>query len=1092
MKNGFEESQCFYRRDSRYLRNGRRMQLQEDGEVTDDDDHTAAGPVNMVQISGGIKEVEVNEKAVAEVCQTYLTYRKKLRNPQDPQMSEVPQVLLEEEQVKYDVLAHLKKIPALLSVYDAVKMSPELRKSLIYALSKPEDFRKEIEGRNQEKATTCMAMVTFGDKDMCAEMTDHNQPLFITGLIHDVKISRILVDGGSANEQRPMGKIELRTKFRDIEESTEFLVIDVDTSYNALLGRPWMHNHHTVPSTYHQCIKYPLPSPKKEGTIVADNDPFGEVEAYYADARFYTKTSQRKEKDVKKSEDTPNVKDVLESTPVSTKRTFRYVPKSERKLGEKALAPINPILDLKGEFTLPLRKTECTYVEKYNKIVVPSKGKGSKPIIFHSLGDVEQKVKVEQMPEENISSFEKPTFSAKITQMLVKVGLDPGFIREVQYPTWLANIVPVKKKNGQIRVCIDFRDLNEACPKDDFLLPITELLVDATTGYETLSFMDGYSGYNQIRIAPEDEEMTAFRTSRGVFYYKVMPFGLKNAGATYQRAMTVIFGDMLHDTIECYVDDLVVKTREKENHVEDLRKIFEHLRRYKLKMNPLKCAFGVSSGKFLGFVVQNKGIEIDPTKIKAIAEMPPPRNLRELKGLQGRLAYIRRFISNLAGRCMPFSRLMKKGVPFEWDQQCQNAFNSIKEYLLKPPVLMSPIKGKPLLLYITALDGSLGALLAQHNEHRKENALYYLSRTLVGAEVNYSPIEKTCLALVFALQKLKHYVLEHEVKLISRADPVKYILSRPILSGKIAKWAVILQQFAIEYVPQRAVKGQALADFWAAHPIPDDSPLVTDLPDEEVMQVEIQKGWEMYFDGASRSPDGKKQENPKNNKVGIGIVFVTPDNAIITHSFALSEGCSDNEAEYEAVIAGLELALQIPIDELSMYGDSELVVKQLRGEYIVKKTSLIPYHERADQLLSQFRKTHIFHVKRRTNARADSLASLAASLTLPDSKTITITVGERRVLQPLKEVSDLVPILVVTMKGENEEDWREPFIAYLQHGRLPEDKVKRIEVKRRATKFVLWKDGTLYKRSLDGMFMRCIAKKCIQEFRVSRELVQNS
>ncbi|GMP56888.1 hypothetical protein CsSME_00021196 [Camellia sinensis var. sinensis] len=306
-------------------------------------------------------------------------------------------------------------------------------------------------------------------------------------------------------------------------------------------------------------------------------------------------------------------------------------------------------------------------------------------------------------------------------------------------------------------------------------------------------------------------------------------------------------------------------------------------------------------------------------------------------------------------------------------------------------------------------------------------------------------------------------------KLISRADPLKYILSRPILSGKIEKWVVILQQFAIEYVFQRAVKGQALADCLAAHPIPDNSPLVTDLPDEEVMQVEIQKGWEMYFDGASRSPDGKKQENPKNNKVGIGIVFVTPDNAIITHSFALSEGCSNNEAEYETVIAGLELALQIPIEELSIYGDSELVVKQLCGEYIVKKTSLIPYHERVDQLLSQFRKTHIFHVKRRTNARADSLASLAASLILPESKTITITVGERRVLQPLKKVSDLVPILVVTTKGESEEDWREPFIAYLQHSRLPEDKVKRIEVRCRATNSSCGRMG--YTK---GLWIECI------------------
>ncbi|XP_058221003.1 uncharacterized protein LOC131331154 [Rhododendron vialii] len=496
-------------------------------------------------------------------------------------------------------------------------------------------------------------------------------------------------------------------------------------------------------------------------------------------------------------------------------------------------------------------------------------------------------------------------------------------------------------------------------------------------------------------------------------------------------------------------------------------------------MNPLKCAFGVCSGKFLGFVVRSRGIEIDPVKIKAILEMPPSKNLKELKGLQGRLAYIRRFISNLAGRCLPFSRLMKKGIPFEWDQSCQNAFDSIKAYLMKPPVLMSPTKGKPLLLYIVALDCSLGALLAQHNKQGKEQALYYLSRTLVDAELNYSPIEKTCLALVFALQKLRHYVLEHEVKSISKADPLKYILSRPILSGKIAKWAVILQKFAIEYVSQKAVKGQALADFLVAHPIPDDSPLATDLPDEEVMQVEVQKAWEMYFDGATRSPNGQKQEDLKNNKSGIGVVFVTPNNAIIPHSFALTEGCSNNEAEYEAVIAGLELALQIPIEELLVYGDSELVIKQLRGEYIVNKASLAPYHERASQLLSQFKKVNIFHVKRRINAQADSLACLAASLSLPDRETITVTVGERRVLRPLIEISEVLPVFGATTK-EGEEDWREPFINYLQHGRLPEDKAKRAEIRHRATKFIMWKDA-LYKRSLDGMYMRCIANEQAHE-----------
>ncbi|GKV49781.1 hypothetical protein SLEP1_g56513 [Rubroshorea leprosula] len=322
-----------------------------------------------------------------------------------------------------------------------------------------------------------------------------------------------------------------------------------------------------------------------------------------------------------------------------------------------------------------------------------------------------------------------PQIEAEVDKLI-----EAGFIREVHYPSWIANIVPVRKKNGQLRVCVDFRDLNQACPKDDFPLPIIELMVDATMGHEVLSFMDGFSGYNQIRMDPKDEELTAFRTPKGIYCYKVMPFGLKNAGATYQRAMQMIFSDMLHKLVECYVDDLVVKSERRDDHLNDLKVVFERLRKYQLKMNPLKCAFGVSSGKFLGFIVRHRGIEIDQSKIEAIVNMPPPKNLRELKSLQGKLAYIRRFISNLAGRCHPFSKLMKKDAPFVWDEACQNAFESIKEYLLHPPVLVAPVLGRPLILYIAAQEYSLGALLAQVNEEGKENALYYLSRTLVGAE----------------------------------------------------------------------------------------------------------------------------------------------------------------------------------------------------------------------------------------------------------------------------------------------------------------------------------------------------------------------
>ena len=160
--------------------------------------------------------------------------------------------------------------------------------------------------------------------------------------------------------------------------------------------------------------------------------------------------------------------------------------------------------------------------------------------------------------------------------------------------------------------------------------------------------------------------------------------------------MQTIFQDVLHKTVECYVDDLVVKSKKKVDRLSELGQIFERLRQCQLKMNPLKCALGVTSGKFLGFAVRHQGIEIDQAKVKAIQDMPEPR------GLQGRLAYIRRFISNLAGRCHPFSHLMKKGAPFEWDESCKNAFQSIKKYLSSPPVLGAPIPSKPLILYVAA------------------------------------------------------------------------------------------------------------------------------------------------------------------------------------------------------------------------------------------------------------------------------------------------------------------------------------------------------------------------------------------------------
>ncbi|RDY12558.1 hypothetical protein CR513_02626, partial [Mucuna pruriens] len=241
----------------------------------------------------------------------------------------------------------------------------------------------------------------------------------------------------------------------------------------------------------------------------------------------------------------------------------------------------------------------------------------------------------------------KPDVALKIKEEVEKQW-NAGFLAVANYPQWVANIVPVPKKDGKVRMCVDYRDLNRASPKDNFPLPHIDVLVDNTTRHAFFSFIDGY---NQILMVEEDREKTTFITFWGTFCYKVMPFGLKNAGATYQRAMVTLFHDMMYKEIEVYVDDMIAKSTSPEQHLKDLRKLFARLRKYRLRLNPAKCTFGVKNGKLLGFVVNERGIEIDPDKVKAIREMPIPKTESEVRGFLGQINFIARFISQLTETC---------------------------------------------------------------------------------------------------------------------------------------------------------------------------------------------------------------------------------------------------------------------------------------------------------------------------------------------------------------------------------------------------------------------------------------------------------
>uniref|UniRef100_A0A2N9G4I2 Integrase catalytic domain-containing protein n=1 Tax=Fagus sylvatica TaxID=28930 RepID=A0A2N9G4I2_FAGSY len=420
-------------------------------------------------------------------------------------------------------------------------------------------------------ATKAIMAIAADSRAHCFTYPDHRRPLYLSATINEVQVRRALVDTSSYINLIPLstiqtaeisrkkiqgepmeikgfggvgeytkGHIQLVLKVGPIVALTRFHVVDSVVPYHILLGRPWLHKHQLIPSTYHQCVKGRLNG--KPIRIAANSTPFDQSESHFVEATLYDEPSCL----------TVNEADVPESADTA----------------EAAVA--DPKISVKEELETQKLVAYSLNVESGTRLVV-------QPMrTFH------------------------PEVEAQVTQEVKKL-LSANFIKPIQHPQWLSNIVPVKKKNGQIRCCVDFRNLNKACPKDEFSLPNMDLLIDSAAGHAMFSFMDGFSGYNQIFMSSKDAEKTLFRTPIGNFYYTVMPFGLKNARATYQRTMTAMFHDMMHREIEDYVnDDIVVKSKTREDHFGILKKVFERCRLYKLKMNPIKCAFGVSASKFLG------------------------------------------------------------------------------------------------------------------------------------------------------------------------------------------------------------------------------------------------------------------------------------------------------------------------------------------------------------------------------------------------------------------------------------------------------------------------------------------------------------
>ncbi|GKV26785.1 hypothetical protein SLEP1_g36020 [Rubroshorea leprosula] len=686
--------------------------------------------------------------------------------------------------------------------------------------------------------------ITFTSADLDTVVTPHNDPLVTFVMINNCEVQRVLVDTESApdimyfhcfkslgldpallqkydgpiygfnNQPVPVeGVLTLHVAFGSgrtyVTHSVQFLVVKMASSFNIVIGRPTLTEIRAVVSQSHLCMKFP--TPMGIATLRGNQE--------VARHCYITSVTQP----MKGKDPTPEAipQPISDNQQVMGIEIVDNRPKDETKA-----APVEDVEEERAELIAFLRANNDVFA--WTSADMPGIPKS---VFQHKLSTNPLKKPVAQ---------KRRLFRGERLQVIkeeVEKLLQAGFVRKVDYCEWVANPVLVKKAN-----------------------------VEAASGNERLSLLDAYSGYHQVPMAPEDEEKISFYTGDEIYCYVMMPFGLKNAGATYQKMVTIVFRAQIGKNLEVYIDDIVVKSRKAEDHLADLDETFNNLRKNRMRLNPAKCIFGVESGKFLGFMVSRRGIELNPEKIRAIADMEPPKSVKDIQRLTGRVAALHRFISKSADKCLPFFKIMRsaaqkdesgKQKKFEWIQECQTTFDELKSYLSSPPLLTKAIDGEILYLYLGISDEAISSVLT------------------------------------------------------------------------------------------------------------------------------------LYVDGASSSKGSRA-----------GALLIGPEGYRSEHALKFNFDATNNMAEYEALLLGLQLALELKINVIQVYNDSQLVVNQINSICEVIDPVMVKYAVLVAELKCKFQKFCLSKIPQTENEQADSLSKFASDSSLSSRSVFVEVLDEPSFMKP--------------------------------------------------------------------------------------------
>ncbi|GKD63731.1 reverse transcriptase domain-containing protein [Tanacetum coccineum] len=454
--------------------------------------------------------------------------------------------------------------------------------------------------------------------------------------------------------------------------------------------------------------------------------------------------------------------------------------------------------------------------------------------------------------------------------------------------------------------------------------------------------------------------------------------------------------------MEVYVDDLVIKSHTEAEMIRDINETFRTLRRINMKLNPQKCTFGAREGMFLGYMISPEGIKPCPDKTEAVLQLPSPQTIKEVQSLNGKLASLNRFLSKSAENSLPLFKTLKKCIKksdFYWTPEAEKAFTQLKHHLSKLPLLVAPKPKEELIVLLAASHGAISAVLITKRD-TVQTPVYFVSRALQGPKLNYSPMEKLVLSLVFTAKRLRRYFQAHPIAVITD-QPIKQIMSRPDVAGRLQKWRVMLGEHNITYRPRTSVKGQILADF------------LVEKPEENL------------------------PETPATD-----ILQEPPEGTEFTYALRFWFTASNNEVEYEALIAGLRIVAEMGVCNVCVSVDSKLVANQVLGAYVAKEPNMIKYLEKVKSMFSGFASFSISQVPRSKNKKADALGKIVSTSFVHLSKQVLVEI--------LKENS-IHKEEVATVVEEKGTTWMTPIIDYLKDGNLPSDRkeARKLRIKAR-------------------------------------------